>query len=332
MGFAKFRPLLSGFGIKSCYMDIGSFLSYRRKQLGLSLSDVGSVIGYTPQAIYRYEKGIVKIDLSLVDSFCKVLNLSIESFFGMDAQKITPYRNEVFSQDAFCSLLQKELGKDPEIVLQIANQLAVSPSRVEKWSSGAALPSVGDFILMSEILGYQPTDLYLGREKEIAVPPKRVKWKLPLIAVASALAISAGILTPFALSHFNRGSSPSSGISAPETKQPCQVQIQGYDVDDQQPIASLSYRYTVDKGGLLKGFNPTSPYYDYVYSWLDGDNFSFADTPIERDISLQAFFSKKTFTVTFLGYNDEVLGTSKARYLSSAKALPPSQTRGISDL
>ena len=65
-------------------MDIGSFLAYRRKQLGLSFSDVGSAIGYTPQAIYRYEKGIVKIDLSLVDSFCKVLNLSAEAFFGMD--------------------------------------------------------------------------------------------------------------------------------------------------------------------------------------------------------------------------------------------------------
>ena len=101
-------------------MDIGSFLAYRRKQLGLSFSDVGSAIGYTPQAIYRYEKGIVKIDLSLVDSFCKVLNLSAEAFFGMDTEKITPYQNEKFSQDAFCSLLQSELSKEPGIVSKIA--------------------------------------------------------------------------------------------------------------------------------------------------------------------------------------------------------------------
>ena len=301
-------------------MDIGSFLAYRRKQLGLSFSDVGSAIGYTPQAIYRYEKGIVKIDLSLVDSFCKVLNLSAEAFFEMDTEKITPYQNEKFSQDAFCSLLQSELSKEPGIVSKIAAQLSISPSRVEKWSSGDALPSVDYFVLMSDVLGYKPADLYLGRAKQIAIPPKPIRWKLPLIAVASALAISAGILVPFALSRLNPGSSSSSGSPTLTTKQTCQVQIQGYDVEDQQPIASLSYRYTVDKGGILKDFNPTSPYYDYVYSWHGGDYFNFADTPIDQDISIKAFFSKKTFTVTFLGYNDEVLGISKARYLSSADA------------
>ena len=84
-------------------MDVGEFLAYRRKQLGLSLSDVGSVIGYTPQAIYRYEKGIVKIDLSLVDSFCRVLDLSIESFFKMDPKAISSYQNEKFVQNAFCT-------------------------------------------------------------------------------------------------------------------------------------------------------------------------------------------------------------------------------------
>ena len=141
-------------------MNIGEFLAYRRKQLGLSLSDVGSVIGYTPQAIYRYEKGIVKIDLSLVDSFCRVLDLSLESFFKMDPKAISSYQNEKFIQNAFCTLLQSELEREPGIVHKIAAELNVSTSRVEKWCNGISLPSVGDFIVLSNILGYQPTDLY----------------------------------------------------------------------------------------------------------------------------------------------------------------------------
>ena len=152
-------------------MDIGEFLAYRRKQLGLSLSDVGSVIGYTPQAIYRYEKGIVKIDLSLVDSFCRVLDLSIKSFFKMDPKAISSYQNEKFVQNAFCTLLQSELDREPGIVHKIAAELNVSPARVEKWCNGISLPSVGDFIVLSNILGYQPTDLYLGHERKIVVAP-----------------------------------------------------------------------------------------------------------------------------------------------------------------
>ena len=301
-------------------MDIGEFLAYRRKQLGLSLSDVGSVIGYTPQAIYRYEKGIVKIDLSLVDPFCQVLDLSIESFFKMVPKVISSYQNEKFSQNAFCALLQSELECKPGIVHKIATELNVSTGRVEKWCNGTSLPSVDDFIVLSNILGYQPTDLYLGHERKIAVAP-HVKWKVPLIAVASALAISACVSIPIVLSRFNHNDQDSSSkFYVPPLKETCHVQIQGYDIDDHKPIQELSYRYTVNKGSILSEFIPTSPYYDYVCSWLDGDDFNYADTPINHDIALQAFFSKKTFTVTFLGYYNEVLGTSKARYLSSAIA------------
>ncbi len=300
-------------------MGIGTFLGFRRKQLGLTLSEVGDVVGYTPQAIYRYEKGIVKIDLSLVDSFCRVLNLSAESFFAMDVGSISSYRNEAFAQDAFSSLLQRELGKDPDAVSKITARLSISSARLEKWCSGVSLPSVDEFIALSKLFGYKPADLYLGREKKplAPVPPRRVRWMTPLIAVSSAIAISACILIPFASHRLNPNASSS---DVPAVKQTCRVQIQGFDIDDLQPIASLSYSYTVKKGSILKSFHPTSPYYDYVYSWLDGEDFSYADTPIEADIALQAFFSKKTFTVTFLGYRDEVLGTSKARYLSPAIA------------
>ena len=309
-------------------MDIGEFLAYRRKQLGLSLSDVGSVIGYTPQAIYRYEKGIVKIDLSLVDSFCRVLDLSIESFFKMDPKAISSYQNEKFIQNAFCTLLQSELEREPGIVHKIAAELNVSTARVEKWCNGISLPSVGDFIVLSNILGYQPTDLYLGHERKIVVAP-HIKWKVPFIAVASAMAISACVSIPIALSRFNPSYQDSSSKPyVPPLKETCHVQIQGYDVDDRKPIEELSYRYTVDKGSTLSDFNPSSPYYDYVCSWLDGNDFSYTDTPIDHDIALQAFFSKKTFTVTFLGYHNEVLGTSKARYLSSAIAPTSIQDQG----
>ena len=317
-------------------MDIGAFLSYRRKQLGLSLSDVGGVIGYTPQAVYRYEKGAVKINLSLVESFCTVLNLSLESFFRMDPNRIESYQGEKFVQENFCSLLRQTLDDDPSLEAKISSELLVSTTRIENWANGASLPSVDEFLSLSNVLGYDPVDLYLGqaKKKEIIVP--RAKRKAPLLVGACVLALWVCITTALCLSPLFQFYGPdeqpnTSQASSPfiPAKEKCSVIVRGYDVEDDSPIESIHYQYQVEKGDTLKQFETASPYYDYLYSRLDGKPFSCADTPIESDVTIQAFFSKKTFTVTFLGYHEEVLGVSKTRYLSDA--IPPASIEDQGD-
>lgn len=310
-------------------MDIGLFLSNRRKQLGLSLSDVGRVVGCTPPAISRYEKGIVNIDLSLVDSFCNVLNLSTESFFTMDPKKISGYRNEKFDQDAFCSFLKGKLDQNEKLIRQVASALSSSTTRIGKWCNGESLPSVSEFLTLAKTLECRPVDLYFGRDNPgpLANAPQK-RWKLPLLSVCASLLIAACILVPVSLSRTN---SPASSISSvnPPHKKTYRVSIQGYDVDDGSEIKSLQFHYEVGKGEPLGDFSPESPYYDYVGLKLDDRDFDGQDTPIERDLSLSAFFCKKTFQVNFLGYNGETLGHSKVKYLSAA--IPPDTVEDCGD-
>lgn len=307
-------------------MELGTFLSNRRKQLGLSLSDVGTAIGYTPQAIHRYEKGIVKIDLSLVERFCRVLNLSLSSFFRMDLESSEPYKGEKFNSESFCAILTKELSDDASLWKKIASKLDTSTSRIEKWANGSSLPTVDEFIVLSKVLKYDPIDLYLGSNT------KRIKWKIPLVASMGIVVASMCISIPIILSQRLNEDVPtmsSSSDSSIPVKERCSVTIQGYDYDDFSIIDSIHYEYSVYKGDVLSSFNTKSPYYDYVCSWVNGKDFDYTNTPIEEDITIQALFSKKTFTVTFLGYNDEVISTSKARYLSSAIA--PSEVKDHGD-
>lgn len=317
-------------------MEIGVFLSYRRKQLGLSLSDVGSVIGYTPQAIYRYEKGNVKIDLSLVEPFCSVLDLSLESFFKMDPQDIKPYQGEKFVQERFSSLLKQVLSEDPSLTAKAASSLSVSPTRVEKWAEGTSLPSVEEFLVLSKAIGYDPVDLYLGRPK-LAVAHKPSKPKATLIVPLSVIALSVSVLTPILVSRYARPAdedhsdsidSSSSYDSITPIKEKCEVVVQGYDNEDLSPISSIRYRFEVNKGDSLPKPELKSDYYDYVHSELDGNVFAYGSTPIEQDVTIRALFEKKTFTVTFLGYNDEVLSVSKTRYLSDAISPSVVEDRG----
>lgn len=49
-----------------------------RKQAGKSCAEVAEQLGVTPQALYRYERGVREINLSQVVALAKVYDVSIE--------------------------------------------------------------------------------------------------------------------------------------------------------------------------------------------------------------------------------------------------------------
>ena len=194
-------------------MEIGEFLSARRKQLGLSYSQVGNSLNYTPQAIYRYEKGKVKIDISLVIPLCKVLDLSVASFFRMDLNDIQPYNpDETFSKENFAGALQYELSTNNVNTDEISKAINISSTRITKWSQGESLPSVDEFKALCKCLNISETNLFLGNTsqtderqplepetpKDIKIPfykriPKSVLFIVPITAILIASGVGTGI-------------------------------------------------------------------------------------------------------------------------------------------
>lgn len=301
-------------------MEIGSFLSTKRKKLGLSLSDVGSILGYTPQAIYRYEKGIVHVDLSLVEPFCKALQLSINAFFSMDVDAPSSYsQEEKFREEEFRATLKESLSKDNSLSEKICSSLDISPSRLEKWAEGESLPSVEEFISLSTVLGYPPSNLYLGKtnvNSPVSLKPKKLskRWLyLPLSTILGVTLLTA-VIVPIAL---HEDSTEPLSSSRPSLKE-YSVSIQGYDIEDNSKIDDLVYSFKVKEGEKIKEFSPVSPYYNFVKLALNCQDFDAKSTSIQSDLELVAYFEKKTFEVTFLGYENEVLSTSFTKYKSDA--------------
>ena len=300
-------------------MELGLFLSLRRKKLGISLADVGSILQCTPQAIYRYEKGIVNVDLRLVYSFCKALRLSVDAFFNMDIDASSPFlEEETFDDEAFCSILKRELTIDASLSKEICSSLSISSSRLEKWTKGESFPSVEDFISLAKILGYRPSELYLGKDLRKRLFPslkkKSKRWFYSSLGAALTVAAVVAIVVPLCL---NRNLSEGT-VSINDSPRECTIDIQGYDIEDETKIQSLSYCYKVKCGERLKAFSPLSPFYDFVKLSLNRKDFSIDNTPIEKDLELKAYFEKKTFQVSFLGYRNEVLSTSFVKYKSAA--------------
>ena len=255
-------------------MEIGSFLSSRRKKLGLSLSDVGSILGYTPQAIYRYEKGIVHVDLSLVEPFCKALQLSVDAFFSMDVNAPSNYsEGEKFNEEVFRSTLKESLSKDDSLSEKICSSLVISSSRLEKWIEGESLPSVEDFISLSMILGYLPSDLYLGKmngnPSVFPKPKKSKRWLYLSFGAILGVTLLVTIIVPIV---FYRSLSEPISSSRPSLER-CHVSIQSYDIEDNSKIEDLVFDYEVKKGEKMEEFSPVSPYYDFVKLVLNREDF-----------------------------------------------------------
>ena len=65
--------------------SLGSFVSSRRKTLGLTQQNLAESLGYTVQAISKFENGQSEMDLSSLPELAKALGLSLDDLFHGDA-------------------------------------------------------------------------------------------------------------------------------------------------------------------------------------------------------------------------------------------------------
>ena len=146
-------------------MTSGEFLGIRRKKLGIGYRRVAKELNYSAQAIYCYEKGKARIPLELVLPLCKVLDISLDSFFRKDPDFVLPFEEkEEFSKERFCLLLKHVLSH--RNLVSLCRVLKTSEKRIQRWENGESLPTLDEFLVLSRFLGMNPVDLFFGREKK----------------------------------------------------------------------------------------------------------------------------------------------------------------------
>ncbi len=68
--------------------SLGNNIKRIRKQIGLTQEELALQIGVTPQAVSRWENGTGMPDISLVVPLAKALNVSTDSLFGLEENKV----------------------------------------------------------------------------------------------------------------------------------------------------------------------------------------------------------------------------------------------------
>lgn len=193
-------------------MSYGMFVKNRRIRLGLSQKDIADVLNCTVQAISRHENGKVHISLALVGGFCHVLKLDLSSFFLKEDSMLMETEPVLFDRQTFASNLVS-LRRERDVTLDdVSSFTSISVSHLTKFESCLSLPSLEEFVLLSDFYYLDYGSFYRGtplrREAFIEAVPKADTNKLihfgiglPDMGRASYLA-SPLPLSPSSLSFF----------------------------------------------------------------------------------------------------------------------------------
>lgn len=302
-------------------MNLGEFLKKRRLELNLSLANVGEAISYTPQAISRFEKGQVRVDICLLADLAKVLRCSVSSFFTLVlVEKDDDFRD--FDISSFAKALHFYREKELHTQVSLAKKLSVSKAKISKWEKGESLPTIEELKSLSEALNVDYETLYFGKVPEEAhtqiLKKQKISFPNKLLFGCSIFCLLAalGVSTGFAVYGVNssKNNLENSISSKKDLSQYVRVTYH-YDLLDLDrvelvfkgecaPCLSLE-----EEGYLLKGY------------FYQDKEFDFS-APIMSDITLIGKLETKTYDVYFMSFDSKnVIDHQKIEFKKDA--IPP---------
>ncbi len=312
----------------------GEIIAFQRKKLNLSLQDLGNVVGYTAQAISRFEKGIVQIDMRLWGDLCKALDISVRSFLVGDINALAPWESgeATFNEKRFCESIRYSRDRLLLSKKDLATKLSINPQKISKWEKGASLPSIKEFIDLANLFEYDYEDFYFSKTKEedkdldMPVPAlkggKRLgKGGIIALSVLSGLLVSSfafNVYQSLTIDGFDASSSSKDDISIDP------IQEEYFTVTYHYRETGEAKEKQVRKGDLV-------PYLDYSlkghylvgYEDSKGVKWNFASHSVLEDVDLYGIFKKETYQITFKeAIGGVTLKQETVEYLSSAT--PPS--------
>ena len=84
-------------------LAIGARMRTRRRQLGLSQSDLADKLGVSFQQVQKYERGANRVSASMLESVATALGAPISYFFGKEEQEplAVPFDDPLSSRETF---------------------------------------------------------------------------------------------------------------------------------------------------------------------------------------------------------------------------------------
>ena len=172
----------------------GKFLFERRTSLHLSQSFLADKLGYSKQIISNWERGLSYPNMICWDELLTLLKIDINGFINCKNEcNITGYE---FDEKKFIFHLKDLRIKEGLTQIDLAHKVGTNNKTISSWENGTSLPTLDNFITLSEVLKVDYPELFYGEKIEVVVPVEikpEVVTKKPKLSLWKKIAIYAPI-------------------------------------------------------------------------------------------------------------------------------------------
>ena len=210
---------------------LGKFVAERRKSLNLRQSDLAEALGYTTQAISKFEAGESQIAIVVLPNLANLLQLSLDDLFAENIPTTAPDKKNEKIDLALVANNLIALRNTHHLSLSEEAEIAhVSKRTIIHYERGDSAPSFDVLATLLAQFDVTPSLFFysvMQSPEQAAVisskAPSKKKWLIPVIALALA-ALTVGIVVPVVLTKNKAGSSSLS--STPEASSSLPVSSQ----------------------------------------------------------------------------------------------------------
>jgi transcriptional regulator with XRE-family HTH domain len=207
--------------------ELGTYVAERRRSLNLRQSDLADKLGYSTQAISKFEGLESQISLSVVPDLCNLLGESIDDFFLRTSEPVRPLNpNKPIDQKLLSSNLAVFRENQGMTLVQESQAIGIAKNTLISYEKGSSLPTLDAMDRFFVYAKVTPSSfLYERLPAKGSTAPLRSKK--PLIAIFSSiigLAMVGGVAY-WAIMSFHGFGSKESGAesSAASTQTPAQT-------------------------------------------------------------------------------------------------------------
>ncbi len=154
---------------------LGKIVLNKRKELGLTQEELGKKIGYSAQAISKFEDGSASLSLMVLPNLTQALNLKINDIVGIPEEE-EGQEKEVLPIPLLAKQIKQFRKKLKLSQGEFGEKLSLSQRTIRNYEEGYSIPPISFLLKIYEVFSFPPSKLiYQNKDLKEAKKKKRKK-------------------------------------------------------------------------------------------------------------------------------------------------------------
>ncbi len=151
---------------------LGKIVLSKRKELGLTQEELGKKIGYSAQAISKFEDGSASLSVMVLPNLTQALNLKVNDIVGISEEK--EEEKEILSIPLLAKQIKQFRKKLKLSQTEFGEKLSLSQRTIRNYEEGYSIPPISFLLKIYKVFSFPPSKL-IYQNKELKEAKKKRK-------------------------------------------------------------------------------------------------------------------------------------------------------------